>query len=272
MPGSGPRHRSGTHRGIPLPQLLTTPLRRALEFTIWLAVFATLAWAFVPGLGADLAGLEKRGWPAVEIPHRQDDLSDLPQTPLVLALRNLPIRARSPAAPPYQREQFGQPWQDVEGNGCDTRNDVLRRDLTQVTLAENSCQVESGILADPYSGKQIRFQRGKDTSTLIQIDHVVALADAWESGAWSWTQQKRTELANDPLELLAVSAWTNQEKSKQNLAQWQPPNRDFGCRYAAQQIAVKTKYRLSVTAAEYAALARTIRTCPGQELPAAKGF
>jgi hypothetical protein len=157
----------------------------------------------------------------------------------------------------------------VNRNGCDTRNDVLARDLTQVTFqaGTHGCVVESGVLADPYSGSAIRFRRGPN-SARVQIDHVVALGDAWQTGAQQWLASQRLGYANDPVVLLAVDGPLNEQKSDSDAASWLPPNTGFRCGYVARQIAIKTKYRLWVTAPERAALARVLSTCPGQTLPA----
>jgi hypothetical protein len=166
----------------------------------------------------------------------------------------------------YSRAQFGPAWEDVDHNGCDTRNDILRRDLTGKTLS-GSCVVRTGTLHDPYTAKLIAFHRGVGTSTAVQIDHVVALGDAWQTGAQQLSATSRLGFANDPLELLAVDGPTNQAKGDADAASWLPPNKAFRCQYVARQIAVKTKYRLWVTAAEKAAMARVLTSCPGQALP-----
>jgi hypothetical protein len=169
----------------------------------------------------------------------------------------------------YDRALFGQAWADVDRNGCDTRNDVLRRDLRAFTLkaGTNGCVVLRGTLHDPYTGRSIAFVRGPGTSTLVQIDHVVALGDAWQKGAQRWTPARRTDFANDPLNLLAVDGPTNQRKGDGDAATWLPPLRSSRCAYVARQIAVKGRYGLSVTAAERAAMLRVLQTCPGQALP-----
>ena len=112
------------------------------------------------------------------------------------ALALLAVKGRAPKTG-YAREEFGQAWADVDRNGCDTRNDVLRRDLTDTTLKQGThgCLVLSGTLADPYSATSIAFLRGEATSTAVQIDHVVALSDAWQKGAQALTLERRTALA-----------------------------------------------------------------------------
>ena len=181
------------------------------------------------------------------------------------ALAGLPVKGRAPMTG-YSRAQFGPAWKDVDHNGCDTRNDILRRDLTAQVLS-GSCVVLSGTLQDPYTGDVIAFRRGPGTSTAVQIDHVVALGDAWQKGAQQLTPGVRLALANDPLELLAVDGPTNERKGDGDAATWLPPNKAFRCQYVARQVAVKVRYHLWVTAAERDAIARVLSSCPGQPLP-----
>ena len=181
------------------------------------------------------------------------------------ALKNIAIKGRAPKTG-YDRAQFGGDWLSV--GGCDTRNIILNRDLKNV-VANDSCEVISGTLNDPYSGKAITFKRGSDTSGDVQIDHVVALSDAWQKGAQQMTAEDRKALANDPLELLAVDGPTNMQKSDGDAATWIPPNKAFRCQYVARQIAVKQKYNLWMTQAEHNAISKILNTCPSQRLPSA---
>lgn len=160
----------------------------------------------------------------------------------------------------YNRvEQFGPAWKDVDHNGCDTRNDILARDLI-VRGMRNSCVVTAGQLADPYSGKWIDFSK-KDASK-VQIDHVVALENAWQSGAYKLTQEDREALANDPDNLLAVNGHDNMAKGSKSADQWMPPNADYACTYASKQVQIKNRYALTVTTPEKQALADALATCP----------
>ena len=179
------------------------------------------------------------------------------------ALSQLTIKGRAPKTD-YKRQQFGNDW--IKVDGCDTRNIILHRDLIDAVVDEN-CNVTSGKLNDPYTGKIIEFKRGSDTSSAVQIDHVVALSDAWQKGAQQWTQAQRIGLANDPLELLAVDGAANLEKSDGDGATWLPSNKSFRCEYVARQIAVKQKYKLWVTSAEHDAIALILTKCPNQLLP-----
>lgn len=178
-------------------------------------------------------------------------------------LNELEVKGRAPKTG-YTRAQFGDGW--AKQNGCDTRNIILHRDLANVKVNEK-CQIESGLLHDPYTGKDIAFTRGASTSDDVQIDHVVALSDAWQSGAQQLTFDERESLANDPLELLAVDGAANQQKSDGDAATWLPANEVFRCQYVARQIAVKKKYRLWVKPAEKDAIVRVLSGCPGQKLP-----
>ena len=178
-------------------------------------------------------------------------------------LQLLPVKGKSPMTGYSRTGDFGRAWLDVDHNGCDTRNDILARDLTSIDRP-GGCRVLTGTLAEPYTGKVIDFVRGNRTSTLVQIDHLVALGNAWQTGAQKLTQEQRTDLANDPLELLAVDGSSNESKGDGDAATWLPPRKAFRCAYVARQVAVKTKYHLWVTPAEKAAIARILTACPGQ--------
>ena len=183
-------------------------------------------------------------------------------------LESLAVKGRAPKTG-YSREQFGQTWADVDRNGCDTRNDVLKRDLTNIAFKAKTrdCVVLSGILLDRYSGETINFLRGNVTSMEVQIDHVVALSNAWQTGAFKLSVVQRTALANDPMNLFAVKGRLNSQKGDGDAATWLPPLKSFRCAYVAQQIAVKAKYSLWITAPEKEAMVRILTACPKQKLP-----
>lgn len=183
-------------------------------------------------------------------------------------LSHLAVKGRAPKTG-YARTQFGAAWADVDHNGCDTRNDILSRDLTDKTYrpGTHDCIVLTGTLADPYTGKTIHFQRGERTSTAVQIDHVVALSDAWQTGAQQIGADNRKRLANDPYNLLAVDGPANQQKSDSDAASWLPANKPARCGYVARQIGVKRKYALWVTSAEKTAMTRVLGSCPSQTVP-----
>lgn len=169
----------------------------------------------------------------------------------------------------YTRAQFGQTWADVDRNGCDTRNDILKRDLTGEVFKEKTreCVVLSGTLIDPFSGETINFVRGNLSSMEVQIDHVVALSNAWQTGAFKLTLKERTAFANDPLNLLAVKGRLNSQKGDGDAATWLPPLKSFRCDYVSRQIAVKLKYKLWFTAPEKEAMIRILKNCPEKALP-----
>jgi Protein of unknown function (DUF1524) len=180
-------------------------------------------------------------------------------------LDTLATKGRAPKTG-YTREQFGNGWAD-QGD-CDTRNKVLQRDLITVqTRSTTDCTVLSGDLHDPYTAKDIHFTRGAGTSTAIQIDHVVALSDAWQTGAQQLSADTRRQLANDPLELLAVDGPANEAKGDGDAATWLPPNKAFRCAYVSRQVAVKSKYQLWVTPAEQGAIQHILASCPSQKVP-----
>ena len=175
-------------------------------------------------------------------------------------LAALPVKGKAPATG-YDREaDFGTPWLDVDHNGCDTRNDVLARDLTDI-VRQGPCKVLSGDLVSPYTGGEIAFVRGNTTSTLVQIDHVVALENAWRTGAQQLSQTERQALANDPENLFAVDGHSNSQKRSSDAATWLPAAKDFRCEYVEHQITVKAKYRLWVVPAERHAMERVLTSC-----------
>ena len=188
-------------------------------------------------------------------------------TPKALAvLKTIAVKGRAPKTG-YARTQFGDGWGDI-GN-CDTRNFILVRDLLGETFRDSpACTVATGTLLDPYTAKTIHFVRGVSTSLAVQIDHVVALSDAWQKGAQKLTFSRRVAFANDPLNLLAVDGPTNGAKSDSDAASWLPPNRSYWCPYVARQVAVKAKYKLWMTSAEKARISQILTSkCPNQLVP-----
>lgn len=183
-------------------------------------------------------------------------------------LEGLRVQDRPRPGRQYRRDSFGFKQTDVDGNGCNIREDVLTRDLRQVRhTTSGGCKVSSGVLDDPYTGKTITFIRGERTSADVQIDHVVALENAWKSGADTWDTARRYRFGNDPYNLLAVDGPANQEKGSASADYWLPPRADYRCAYVARQIGVKDKYGLSVTSAEKQAMMGVLHGCPGQPLP-----
>ncbi|ADG79416.1 hypothetical protein TPAU25S_00846 [Tsukamurella paurometabola] len=179
----------------------------------------------------------------------------------------VPTRERAPH--PYRRAAFGTAWTDDQSaplghNGCDTRNDILDRDLTDKSYVRTSgCPnaVATGKLADPYSGSTVRFERGAKTSAKVQIDHMIPLAYAWDMGAWSWDDDKRTRFANDPRNLAAVDGPANENKSDSPPGRWMPSNERFHCQYVRQFAFVAREYGLPVDRASAAVIDEAIKTC-----------
>ena len=176
----------------------------------------------------------------------------------LVALNNLEVKGRAPKTG-YARSQFPH-WSDPDRNGCDARNDTLKRDLTNISykVGTRECKVIAGQLLDPFSGKVITFS---PTKAVIDIDHVVALSNAWQTGAAYFDKNKRSQIANDPLNLLAVDSKLNRQKGDGDAATWLPPSKAFRCEYVERQIQVKSKYQLWVTAAEKAAISRVLAEC-----------
>lgn len=186
----------------------------------------------------------------------------------IQALGQLAVRDRMDRTG-YSRAQFGAGWATVDG--CDMRNRILQRDLDNVMLDNDNCTVLSGVLVhDPYTATSIPFQRGRNTSGAIHIEHIVALSDAWQKGAQHLSPDVRVEFANDPLNLIAVDGPANMQKGDADASDWLPV-KGYQCRYVARQISIKLKYVLWVTRSEFNSMKRTLHTCPEQLLPVEAG-
>ena len=185
-------------------------------------------------------------------------------TDALTALNKLEVKGRA-AKTGYTRSQFPH-WSDPDRNGCDARNDTLKRDLTNITykVGTRDCKVIAGQLLDPFSGEVLIFSSEKST---VDIDHVVALSNAWQTGAAYFDKTKRSQIANDPLNLLAVDAKLNRQKGDADAATWLPPAKSYRCEYVARQIAVKIKYSLWLTAPEKSAMSKILASCKVQLLP-----
>ncbi|MET7366090.1 HNH endonuclease family protein [Streptomyces sp. NPDC005566] len=181
------------------------------------------------------------------------------------AVEGLTVKGRAPRTG-YERDEFGSAWLDTDKNGCGTRDDILADQLSDVSRAADGCKVLRGVLdPDPYTGTRITFERGRSK---VDIDHLVALSDAWQKGAQQWSDDKRRAFANDPLNLVAADSSTNRRKGDGDTATWLPPNKAYRCTYVAGQVSVKKKYGLWVTRAERDAMAKVLAACPDQKLPA----
>jgi hypothetical protein len=181
------------------------------------------------------------------------------------ALAALPVKGWD-RTQDFKRYRFGKAWSDdvdvqFGHNGCNTRDDILRRDLAELVVRAGTCYAQTGTLHDPYTGTTIGFVRGPDTSDGVQIDHLVSLADAWYKGAREWDDQRRLDFANDPRNLLAVSPKANFDKAFRDAASWLPPNESFRCEFVARQVDIKTAYGLWVSAKEKQAMAAVLSKC-----------
>ena len=201
-------------------------------------------------------------------PTTDQRIAGAPRQSALALLGTLAVKGRA-AKTGYGREQFGPAWTDTNRNGCDTRNDILARDLTAAVFraGTRSCVVVSGRLAEPYVGAAISFSNTRGDA--VHIDHVVSLSNAWQTGAFGWVAGKRLAFANDPTNLLAVDGAANMAKSDGDAATWLPPNKAYRCALVARQTGVKAKYQLWVTPPERDAIARVLTTCP--TLPAPGG-
>lgn len=195
--------------------------------------------------------------------------SQLQLTALQTQLAALSIKGRAPKTG-YSRELFGPAWADVNQNGCDTRNDILTRDLTYVIYraGTQNCVVESGNFYDPYTATQLEFVKTVNSSE-IEIDHIVSLSDAWQKGAQKWNSELLRQFANDPLNLVATTKNANRQKSDSDAASWLPPNKEIRCAFVARQIAVKSAYQLWISQAEFDAMQKVLSSCPNQPIATA---
>lgn len=222
---------------------------KSVSFSLTLA--GVVALTFVP-----LAHFSIAGYPILNSSQAETDTFNPIQE-----IEKLAVKGRAPKTG-FSRSAFGPQWSDVDRNGCDTRNDILKRDLTSIVFRDKTrdCVVERGVLNDPYSGQIIEFQRGEKTSALVQIDHVVPLSNAWQTGIFQMSQKVRTSFANDPLNLMAVKGSLNSQKSDGDAATWLPPNKSFRCAYVTRQIQVKVKYGLWLTKPEKEAMLRILQS------------
>ena len=175
-------------------------------------------------------------------------------------LEKLEVKGRAPKTG-YKREEFYSGWPTVEG--CNLRQRILKREFGETAVLDG-CNVIAGEFDEPYTGVHMKFETREEIAKGVQIDHVVALSDAWQKGAQYMTYEVRNEIATDPLNLLAVDGPANEKKSDGDAATWLPANKRFRCQYVARQISVKYKYGLWVTEAEKAAMTGVLENCPNE--------
>ena len=193
--------------------------------------------------------------------------------PNVATLDEIPSTTENPPTEYRREEGFGKAWLDVDGNYCDTRNDILGLQLTDIEYvpvdqAPSRCRratVATGILDDPYSGRRIEFTR--ENPTAVQIDHLVPLSWAWQNGAWKWTPEERISFANDPENLLAVDGATNQSKGNKGPSRWLPDNEGFRCEYAERFTNMVATHDLSLPNDDRAALTSILSDCESGAVP-----
>ena len=228
---------------------------------LWLAVAVALAVIVAYQVVASAGDRASQFIAGAEMP------TVAPGVDVLAGVAVLPVRIRSFD---YRRDAFGESWTDdttAPGghNGCDTRNDILNRDLVEKTFVSiKRCPnaVATGTLHDPYTNLTIAFVRGNQTGAAVQIEHIVPLAYAWDQGARFWTDELRIRFANDPANLLAVQGQVNQDKGDKQPADWMPPNRAFWCQYAVQFAEVLRGYGLPVDAPSATVLRDAAATCP----------
>lgn len=186
-----------------------------------------------------------------------------PNAPLATEiLHKLEIKGRAPKTG-YAREKFYTEWPLI--NGCSLRQHIIKREFGEhFTLNKDNCNITSGEYDEPYTGEHKTYPTRADINNNIQIDHVVALSDAWQKGAQNLSAAERYEFATDPLNLLAVDSTANQNKSDSDAATWLPSNKSFRCQYVARQVSVKYKYHLWVTQAEYDTIEKILEHCPSE--------
>ena len=194
----------------------------------------------------------------------QESLVTDPNAPLATkVLEKIEIKGRAPKTG-YERSQFYSSWPTIDG--CSLRQRIIKREMgdSAVIDEKNNCDVIAGEFDEPYTGKHMTFSQKSDFSSNIQIDHVVALSDAWQKGAQNKTPEERYAMATDPFNLLAVDSSANQGKSDGDAATWLPSNKKFRCQYVARQISVKYKYGLWVSQAEHDMFLQVLEKCPNE--------
>ena len=186
------------------------------------------------------------------------------KAPLAIeVLEKLEVKGRAPKTG-YEREKFYSGWPSVEG--CSLRQRIIKREFGESAVVTDGCNVMAGEYDEPYTGEHKIYNTREEISKGVQIDHVVALSDAWQKGAQGLEASRRYELATDALNLLAVDAAANKKKSDGDAATWLPPNKKFRCQYVARQVSVKYKYTLWVTEAEKQAIIKVLENCPNERV------
>lgn len=224
-------------------------------FVFYLATNPDMYRSLIPGEGFDFFGSSE-----TVLPELKDFQTEADSFLARDVLEDLAVKEKN-TTEKYYRKLFYDNW-GTTASGCNTREAILTRDLKNTVF--KGCKVQSGTLEDPYTGQTIDFVRGQETSSVVQIDHVVALSNAWATGAYLLDEETRYEISQDPLNLIAVDGPANQEKSDSDAAGWLPSNEAFQCEYVARQISVKYKYKLWVTPEEKHAMQAVLANCPDE--------
>lgn len=236
--------------------------KRRVNFIVALIISALSLLFFKTDIHINQSTIDKNSNPHKHTKIQDDSSKNTYLKPDIIGdLNSLEVKGRAPKTN-YSRGKFSMGWNLLD-NGCNVREAILKRDLSNITFVKG-CKVYSGVLDDPYTGNKIKFLRGENTSKAVQIDHVVALSNAWQTGAQNVSYKERNNLANDPLNLLAVDGPSNQQKGDGDAATWLPKNKQFRCSYILRQILVKKKYSLWVTEPEKKSMIRIMDSCPNK--------
>jgi hypothetical protein len=177
----------------------------------------------------------------------------------------LPLIERSTVPRGYDSASFGEPWADIDGNGCAQDDDVLARDLSDAVRED--CAVVSGTLRDPYAGRTIRITddrvdaSGGSGAGGIRVDHLVSLRAAHDGGAWEWSPERRLQFANSLENLVAVDAASAENRDDRGPGRWMPSDEDYACEYAIRYTWIVTAWQLAVTPADRDALTSALVAC-----------
>ncbi|MCR5832639.1 MAG: HNH endonuclease family protein [Candidatus Saccharibacteria bacterium] len=224
------------------------------------ALVGTLVWLFVNPASYEEAETTTDDDVAVPAVAEVTDETTESGPKAIDILEKLAVKGRAPKTG-YSREEFYNGWPTIDG--CNLRQRIIKRDFGDTAVLDG-CTVISGEYLEPYTGKTVVFTEKSEISSKVQIDHVVALSDAWQKGAQYMDKDVRYQIATDPLNLLAVDSSANQQKSDGDAATWLPKNKKFRCEYVARQVSVKYKYSLWVTKAEKEAILRILEKCPNE--------
>ncbi|GLX06800.1 HNH endonuclease family protein [Microbispora sp. NBRC 16548] len=225
--------------------------RRALLAAI-ATLTLTLGAAFSPAMAA--APVARTSASAPDRHHRSGPL-------LWDAIASLPLSGEDRTG--YKRSSFKH-WIDADHDGCSTRAEVLIAEAVTPPQVGPGCTLTGGQWYSYYDDTTV------DQASSLDVDHLVPLAEAWDSGAYAWTPAQREAYANDldqPYHLVAVTARANRSKADKDPAEWLPPSESAWCRYIAEWTAVKINWGLTVDAAEKTALTTTAQDCPNSPLP-----